>query len=43
MKDENNSLLETLYIETVPELKKKILDGMNEPLENCKDEDKVNF
>ena len=43
IKDENNYLLETLYIETVPELKKKILDGMNEPLENCQDADKINF
>ena len=38
-----NALLETLYIETVPGLKEKILDGKNEPLEDSLDENEVDL
>lgn len=45
MKVENNrnALLETLYIETVPGLKEKILDGAKEPLEDSLDENEVDL
>ena len=30
-----NSLKESLYIESIPNLKEKILEGINEPIEEC--------
>ena len=41
--DDYNALLETLYIETVPGLKEKILDGAKEPLEDSLDENEVDL
>lgn len=41
--DEYNSLIETLYISSIPKLKKDIIEGLNEPIENCIDEDDVEW
>ena len=30
-----NSLKESLYIESIPDLKEKILEGINEPIDEC--------
>ena len=30
-----NSLKESLYIESIPNLKEKILEGINEPIDEC--------
>lgn len=41
--DDYNSLIETLYISSIPELKKDILEGLKEPIENCINEDDVEW
>lgn len=41
--EEYNSLIETLYIESIPELKEKILEGGETPLEECLKEDEVGW
>ncbi len=41
--EDYNSLIETLYIESIPKLKEKILEGMEEPLEECTHEDEVEW
>lgn len=33
--EEYNSLLETLYLCSMPGMEKSIIDGMNEPIEDC--------
>ncbi len=33
--DEYNSLMETLYLSSVPEMKEKLLKGAETPLEEC--------
>lgn len=33
--DEYNSLIETLQLLSVPGMKEKIIEGMNEPLDEC--------
>ena len=33
--EEYNSLLETLYLSSVPGMKEKLLDGAKKPLEEC--------
>ena len=38
-----NSLIETLYIESVPGLKEKILKAAEEPFEECIPEDEVDL
>lgn len=38
-----NSIMETLYIESIPGLKEDILEGMKEPLEECIPEDEVEW
>lgn len=37
------SLIETLYVSSVPGLKKQILAGMNEPLSESRPEDEVTW
>ena len=41
--DDYRSLMETLYIESVPGLKEEIISGMKEPIEEYIDESKVNW
>lgn len=41
--EDYNNLMETLYISSIPELKKNIIEGMKEPLENCVDEEEVDW
>lgn len=41
--EEYNSLIETLYIESIPNLKEKILEGGEAPLEECLREDEVGW
>ena len=41
--DDYRSLMETLYIESVPGLKDEIIKGMKEPIEEYIDESKVNW
>ena len=36
-------LIETLWIDSQPELKEKLIDGKNTPLEDCIPEDKVEW
>ena len=38
-----NSLIETLYLSTDPEYKKSLVMGLNTPLEQCIDEDEVEW
>lgn len=35
--DEYNSLMETLYLTSVPGMKKKLEEGMNTPVEECEE------
>ncbi len=41
--EDYNSLIETLYIESIPELKEKILEGGETPLDECLKEDEVGW
>ena len=41
--EDYNSLMETLYIESIPGLKEDIIKGMNEPIEECLDEEEVKW
>lgn len=41
--EEYNSLIETLYIESIPKLKEKILEGGETPLDDCLKEDEVGW
>ena len=41
--DDYNNLIETLYISSIPGLKEDIIEGMNEPLDECIDEDEVDL
>ena len=38
-----NNLMETLYLTSSEEMKKKIIDGKNTPLKNCIAEDEVKW
>ena len=38
-----NSLIETLYLTNSNEMKKKLIDGKNTPLDNCIAEDEVEW
>lgn len=35
--EEYNSLMETLYLSSVPGMKEKLIDGVNTPIEECDD------
>lgn len=41
--EDYNNLIETLYLESVPGMKKKIVDGMKTPLSECVPEDEVKW
>ena len=41
--EDYKGLIETLYIESIPKLKEKILEAGKEPLENCLTEDEVDW
>ena len=41
--EDYNNLIETLYINSMPELKDDIIKGLQEPLDDCVDEDEVNL
>ncbi len=41
--EDYNNLIETLYISSVPGLKEDIIEGLNEPLEDCVAEDEVKW
>jgi PHD/YefM family antitoxin component YafN of YafNO toxin-antitoxin module len=38
-----NILPETLYLSSIPKMKKEIMEGKNTPLEDCISEDKVKW
>lgn len=38
-----NGMIETLFLSSQPELKEKIISGMNTPLEECISEDEVEW
>ncbi len=35
--EDYNSLMETLYLTSVPGMKEKLIDGINTPIEECED------
>lgn len=41
--EDYNSLMETLYISSIPELKEDIIKGLKEPIEDCIDEEEVEW
>ena len=41
--EDYNDLMETLYISSIPGLKEDIIEGMKEPLEDCVDEDEMDW
>lgn len=41
--EDYNNLMETLYISSIPELKEDIVKGLKEPIEDCIDEDEVEW
>lgn len=41
--EDYNSLIETLYLSNMPEVKKSIVDGLNTPIEECIKEDEVKW
>ena len=41
--EDYNNLMETLYIESIPELKEDVVKGLEEPLEECVDEKEVEW
>lgn len=41
--EDYNGLQETLYLSSMPKMKKKIIEGMNTSLEDCIPEDKVKW
>lgn len=41
--EDYNNLMETLYISSIPGLKEDIVEGLNEPIEDCIDEDEVKW
>ncbi len=38
-----NNLMETIYISSMPKLKKDIIEGLKEPIDDCIEEEKVNL
>ena len=41
--EDYNGLMETLYLSSAPEMKQKIIDGMNTPIDECIPEDEVSW
>ena len=41
--EDYNNLIETLYISSIPRLKQDIMEGMKEPIEECVDENEVEW
>ena len=41
--DDYNSLIETLYLSADPEYKKSLIIGLNTPIEQCFDEDEIEW
>ena len=41
--EDYNSLMETLYISSIPGLKEDIIEGLDEPLEDCINENEVEW
>ena len=41
--DDYNGLMETLYLCSIPTMKKRIIDGLNTPISECIPEDKVKW
>lgn len=42
-KENYDSLVETLFLSSDAEYKKSLIEGMNEPIENCLDEEDINW
>ena len=41
--EDYNGLMETLYLSSIPNIKEKIIDGMNNPLNECIPENEVEW
>lgn len=41
--DDYNGLMETLYISSIPNMKEKIIEGLNTPISECVAEDEVEW
>lgn len=41
--DDYNGLMETLYISSIPNMKEKIIEGLNTPISDCVAEDEVEW
>lgn len=41
--EDYNGLMETLYLSTIPNLKEKIVEGINTPLSDCVPENEVEW
>lgn len=41
--DDYRSIMETLYLASIPGMKEKIIEGLNTPAESCEPEDKVSW
>ena len=41
--EDYNGLMETLFITSIPQMEDKIIEGLNTPLEDCVDEDEVEW
>ncbi len=41
--EDYNGLMETLYLSSIPDQREKIIDGLNTPLDDCLQEDEVDW
>ncbi len=41
--EDYNNLIETLYVSSIPELKKDVVEGLKEDIKDCVDEDEVKW
>ena len=41
--DDYNGLMETLYLSSIPEQREKIIEGLNTPLDECLQENEVEY
>ena len=41
--EDYNGLMETLYISSIPNMKEKIIEGLNTPISECVSEDEVEW
>lgn len=41
--EDYNGLMETLYLNSIPGMREKIIDGMNTPIEDCIPENEVDW